>query len=408
MAEFASWGRWYRLVIVLTVSVGVAFGSTNAVRAFARNYLPLSDGELSRRVRQRPIAIAFKPGAHAKLGGVSIRLKDHNLLVISGVDASGKPWTCYAQWNNYGGAFYMADLDRDGTEDLIYVSNTGGNGLAPPTHLLTLLFDTSGRPVASEMDGYFDYDAKGVKDLIDLNNDGRAELVRQSFDDGYWVTSLYEAKGARWVRVQGPYGDRSYPLYTRFTNRPNRTSTVPSRGRHPREDDLSNNSIAPNRNLKLMEVKWGDVAYSENPELTLSNGQRCTLNAWQSTAAFVLDSVSGRRIAILSAADQAQQMVAEMKQKSMSISVSGKRRVHGGDSCVPELIWAWETQATPPGVHVRESDDASNGLTALAKQRQFWQEQAFYCLSTPDKFPAKKDDPYDPLKRYDSSVSKND
>src|SRR5262249_47135706 len=122
--------------------------------------------------------------------------------------------------------------------------------------------DTSGRPVPFEIDGYFGYDATGVEDLVDLNNDGRTELVRQSFDDGYWVTSLYAAKGARWVRVQGRYGDCSYPLYTRFTNRPNRESTVPSRGRHPREDDFSNNSIAPNRNLKLVEVNWADVVHS--------------------------------------------------------------------------------------------------------------------------------------------------
>jgi hypothetical protein len=371
VAEFVSWGRWYRLAIVLTVSLGFAFGSTTAARAFARGYLPLSDGELSRQVRQRPIPIKFEPGARAEFGGISISLKDDNLLLISGADAAGKPWTCYAQWSTLGGAFFTADLDRDGTQDLIYVSNTGGNGLAPLTHLLTLLFDTSGRPVASAMDGYFGYDATGVEDLIDVNNDGRTELVRQSFDDGYWVTSLYEAKGARWVRVQGRYGGHSYPLYTRFTNRPNRTPTVPSRGRHPREDDLSN-SIAPNRDLTLVEVKWGDVAHSENPELTFSNGQRCMLIAWYSTAAFVLDRASGRQIAVLSSADQAQQMVAEMKQKSMSIAISGKRRLRrrslaaklaeagnrGDDpsslACVPELIWARETQATPPGVHVHE------------------------------------------------------
>jgi hypothetical protein len=112
-----------------------------------------------------------------------------------------------------------------------------------------------------------------------------------------------------------------------------------------------NNGIAPNRNLKLVEVKWGDVAHSENPELTMSNGQRCRPIAWYSTAAFVLDSASGPQIAILEAAAQAQQMVAEMKQKSMSITISGRRRsprsLRGEDpACVPELIWAWDAEAT--------------------------------------------------------------
>jgi hypothetical protein len=97
-----------------------------------------------------------------------------------------------------------------------------------------------GRPVPSEMDGYFEIDASGFKDLIDLGGDGRAELVRQSYDDGYWITSLYEARDAHWHLIAGEHASRSFPIYTRFTNRANRVPTTPGPGRHPTEDDLSN------------------------------------------------------------------------------------------------------------------------------------------------------------------------
>ena len=66
------------------------------------------------------------------------------------------------------------------------------------------------------MDGYFETDARGLKDLLDLDGNGQAELLRQSFDDGYWITSLYEARDARWQIIRGRHASREYPLYTRF------------------------------------------------------------------------------------------------------------------------------------------------------------------------------------------------
>jgi hypothetical protein len=181
-----------------------------------------------------------------------------------------------------GGGLYSADLDNSGTVDLIYVAYTGGNGLAPPMHVLTLLFDKTGRPVPSEMDGHFEIDEHGLQGLIDLDGDGRAELIRQAFDDGYWITSAYEARDAHWHRISVQHAARTFPIYTRFTNRANRVPTTPAPARHPIEDDLSNDTTA--HSGRLTAVHWANVSQSESPQLDLSDGTICPrshgIRAW--------------------------------------------------------------------------------------------------------------------------------
>jgi hypothetical protein len=170
-----------------------------------------------------------------------------------------------------GGALYSADLDKNGTIDLIYAAHTGGNGLAPPMHVLSLMFDETGRPVPSEMDGYFEIDGRRVLDMIDLDGDERAEFIRQSYDDGYWITSAYEARDAHWRLISGEHASRTFPIYTRFTNRANRVPTTPAPGRHPVEDDLSNDATAYSG--RLTAVRWANVAIAVTGE-TRSRKQR--------------------------------------------------------------------------------------------------------------------------------------
>ena len=107
---------------------------------------------------------------------------------------------------------------------------------------LAITFDQKGRPVTFEADGYFQEVDGTIFDLVDLDHDGRAELIYMNFDSGYWITNLYKVRNGRWQRIVGPHGKRIYPLYTRFTFRENHKSTVPKRGRHPFAPDLSNTS----------------------------------------------------------------------------------------------------------------------------------------------------------------------
>ena len=313
-----------------------------AAYAYMKGYLPLSDEELSRRVPQRRIPIKLEYEATARFGNAVIRLDGDDEFSVVGKDRRGRPWRFTGHWSLLcGGAFYSADLDQNGVPDLISVWNTCGNGLAPSTHVTTLMFDDLGRPVPSEMDGYFEFDKNGVEDLVDLDGDGRAELIRQAWNDGYWITSLYEARGARWHRIAGEHGGRSYPLYTRFTSRANRVATKPTPHRHPIEDDLSNDR--PAHKSRLQALHWGDVQQSENPTLTLEDGTVC--DTWYNTMTVILDSAEGRIATTLATPDEARELLERMHDRKLEIEITGRRRdaltrERSSADCVPETVWA--------------------------------------------------------------------
>jgi hypothetical protein len=334
-----------RTVFPIVASLATILLSSEMCTAYFKRYMPLDDAELSHRVSQRRIPIKIEDGASVRVGGALINLEEGGTLTITGMDKAGLPWRFTGSWNAFGGGFFSADLDKSGTPDLIYAWNTGGNGLAPSMHITTLMFDHRGRPVPSQMDGYFEIDRNGIEDLVDLDGDGRAELIRQSWDDGYWITSLYEARGARWHRVEGEHAGRSFPLYTRFTTRSNRVATTPAPGRHPIEDDLSNDF--PSHRSRLRSVKWANVAQSENPELVLDDGTVCSPAAWYSTMSVVLDTSKERIAATLSAPEEARALLETIRDRKLDVQITGKRRYAAtGDHsrkptrCVPETIWA--------------------------------------------------------------------
>ena len=330
---------------VLILAIAFAFTSLNAF-AYMKGYLPLNETELGMRFPQRVLRSNFVQEMSARVGTTTVRfLEPANEIQFAGKDLAGKPWKVTADAMR-GGALYSADLDHNGIVDLIYAAYTGGNGLDPPMHVLTLLFDSSGRPVPSEMDGYFEIDSHGVKDLVDLDGDGRAELVRQSFDDGYWITSLYEARDAHWTLIHGRHAARDYPMYTRFTNRSNRVPTNPGPGRHPIEDDLSNAVQPGGAEVRIEHLKWANVQQSENPVLQLSDGRRCEEIAWYSSALVIVDSSTGRSAATLGAPEEARQLLENIVRRHLPVRISGNRRNRDSTGkneqarCSPEMVWA--------------------------------------------------------------------
>lgn len=150
--------------------------------AYVQGYLPLTEQELSLRFPQHVVRKQFLPLMGSpevvKIGSTTVRFlePDTNTIQFSGKDSAGKPWTVAANgW--MGGALYTADLDHNGTTDIIFASFTGGNGWAPPMHVLTLLFQADGRPRVSEMDGYFETDARAER-LI--GSERRRQVLREA------------------------------------------------------------------------------------------------------------------------------------------------------------------------------------------------------------------------------------
>ncbi len=321
-----------------------------------QDYLPLTKAETDRRFPVKPIgktgggdgpgyfargSDAASSSAQMSVGpsGATFEMDEEGRAVIEGKDKGGAAWRVrLGNLSGYGAHLYAADLDRDKVNDLVIVSPTGGNGLAPSSHLMALTFDEKGRPVLFEADGYFQEDARGVFDLLDIDRDGRAELLYMNFDDGYWVTTLYEAEGGRWRRIEGAHGRRTYPLYTRFTNRPNRRPVAPRTGHKPFTPDLSN--AAPVLRGTLASYEWADLSQSENLKLVFNTDGgtvACSPLAWYGSFGVVADSNGGREVVTVYGNEEAAKaLLDEVVKSKAEVALYGRRSAEG---CSPEWLW---------------------------------------------------------------------
>ena len=339
------------IVSILLVLTRVSVSAQHENQA----YLPLTKAELRNRVpityigtlgHGRPAYLentSDKPVAgNIDVGpsGATVRITDEDDLEITGKDKRARQWSIQLGVPSYGCRFYEADLDKNAMRDVVIVFPTGGNGLAPTNHLVAITFDEEGRPVTFEADGYFQETDGRIFDLVDLDQNGQAELIYMNFDSGYWITNIYEVKNARWHRKQGRHGNRIYPLYTRFTLKENHQPTVPKRGRRPYAPDLSNAS--PQLAGRLLEYKWANISHSEDISLVVKDhqGRIMTIEpvSWYASFAMVVDSKEGRRILFLSANEEAvKSLLDTIVSNNYEILLFGKRRP---DKPSPELLWA--------------------------------------------------------------------
>lgn len=106
--------------------------------------------------------------------------------------------------------------------------------------LILMTFNQQGRPCVFQSDGFYTASETGIDDLLDLQRNDHTQLLDMQFDSGYWITSLYQVKDAKWQRVHGWFGKLSYPALTRFTYTPNRKLVLkPIVGRDPQTEDLA-------------------------------------------------------------------------------------------------------------------------------------------------------------------------
>jgi hypothetical protein len=90
--------------------------------------------------------LVFIPAGPSRLTTTANHYRD---LLLIGKDEFQKEWTVTVCGEGIGLPYYVftADLDHDGTSDLILVCGTGGCGLAPSAHILvadtTLRLDTT-------------------------------------------------------------------------------------------------------------------------------------------------------------------------------------------------------------------------------------------------------------------------
>jgi hypothetical protein len=219
---------------------------------------------------------------------------------------------------------------------------TCGNGLAPRYHLIVVTFDDAGRPIPFEAEGYFNETPSGIDSLVDLNHDGRAELLFMNFNDGYWITNIYTVQNGRWSRIRGAFAGHNFPLYTRFTNKSNKKAVTPEPERHPFAPDLSNETpVASGTVAGWTWIPTNDT--NETPELRITDVDGKTISCspvyWYDSAKLVIDEPEGRRIARLSRYDRGsvESFLNEVVSRKLKVRAYGSRQTTG---CTPELVWA--------------------------------------------------------------------
>lgn len=199
-----------------------------------------------RRFPQRPLGDCGIPedGAERRLavGLQTVTVREAGgRWEFSGRNLAGRPWRVQVGTLQSNCKAATADYDRNGQPDLLLVYPTMGNGMAPSNWVLFLMFDRHGDPVPWRINGWVNLEPDGrSEDILDLNGDGRAEFLFMWWGGGYWSTTPYEAREAAWHRVTGPFAGAEFPIWTRFTQAPNRMPVALPRARWPQREDLSN------------------------------------------------------------------------------------------------------------------------------------------------------------------------
>jgi len=320
-----------------------------AALAQSEAYLPLTKQEMGKpfplqkdKIIDKRESVSFFVSAGPSGVHFDSHVGTQSNLVAYGKDKNGNDWRVvipesplYLPMDIYKG-----DLDKNGITDVIIMMPTGGNGLAPSVHFIALMFDDQGRPIPFEADGYFEPLENGIDSLVDMNGDGRAELIYMNFNDGYWITNIYTCQNGRWSRIQGAFGKRNYPLFTRFTSRPNRKAVIPKPGHHPFAPNLSNDKPILEgflTSFNIPDTSWTDV------KLTIEDLQgvrfKCTPAYWYNSAKVIFDTTVSRQIAHLAIDDKdnASYILKNIIEKKIKVLLYGQRYQ---DKCSPETVWA--------------------------------------------------------------------
>lgn len=289
------------LIQILSLLILFTFASQQNALSVETDYLPLCKDILSRRVTQRLVqdGITAANGV-IRTKNASIRVDVDGAVSVFGSDRAGKPWTLVTNSPSGSVSAWAADLDNNGAIDLVlFMPTIGADSWAPNAKVLILMFEKTGRPVPWCSSGFFSVDRYGLKEFVDLDEDGNPELVSQTRNERHWITSIFETRNCRWLALKA-FGGQALPFHTPFTSKANHSIIRAQAAKNisPFADSLMAVDVNGLNKLTIVSVDWCRAQPKES--ILVAKRNHCArVNSFLGEATVVmLDDLSGRRISI--------------------------------------------------------------------------------------------------------------
>ena len=320
-------------------------------------------------IQYRDVTIRYDESAWEKWfsGAVTANLASEITelnLIVSGKDKKGRPWTVYIAPPQMiaGGEAAAADLNSDGTDELIFDMGLGRNGwCAGGSEMTVLSFDSEGRPVPWFVIGYSEPDL----DFGDWNKNGRNELVQfdcdfdSSQDVPKWfsVASVYELNNAFWLRLSQkdrakyesqyralasrtkriPLGEDPSKFFPDYSNDPaagvteHILSTVPGVG-DERCGVLEGLEIEDGRLVEMGEREKQQLHARCFDHFVIEDGVNC-----YGKPAIVIYSPKETIAVLDGSSDRAAEMFQQIVREKLPVKLTGQLEE---GHCSPAMIWA--------------------------------------------------------------------
>ena len=155
------------------------------------------------------------------IGNARIRVHPFEQIDLQGLDSMNLPWRVETDYRNDGNCrVFVHDLDRNGFVDFIFLTYNEANNDPDFVTIIVISFDHLGRPVVWRVDGPFLEDGDRILNLVDLNGDGRAELLypymqndgNGMYPDNYGSRlTLYRISDGYFTRADGLFAGHEFP-----------------------------------------------------------------------------------------------------------------------------------------------------------------------------------------------------
>ena len=122
-------------------------------------------------------------------------------------------------------AVYRADVDGNGLEDFIIFSSYRGCGLGALSTMTEMFLK---KPEGGYQRIYYDSFCSGLEDIVDLDNDGKYELITLDMHyagkHNYWAYNIYRFENYKLVNADAEF--EGFPKFIWYTDKPNDKDTT--------------------------------------------------------------------------------------------------------------------------------------------------------------------------------------